>query len=135
MWKKEQVILMKFTQNVVTGAAARVVAARVVGRLCQTPWRFTETPYNRIGAVAAALWAAFLALTTTAFAQNADNIAEREVQRRQAAIPAGEAALARGKSALHSRNYTVAYQEFKTAISYLPDSVVSGRAHDEAADG
>src|SRR5262245_52574298 len=117
MRKKEQVILMKFTQNVVTGAAARVV-----GRLCQTPWRFTAvtdakqrpgfpTPYNRIGAVAAALWAAFFVLTTLAFAQNADNIAEREVQRRQAAIPAGEAALARGKSALHSRNYTVAYQE------------------------
>ena len=57
------------------------------------------------------------------------------MQRRQAAIPAGEAALARGKSALRSRNYTVAFQEFKTAIAYLPDAVVSGRAHDEAADG
>jgi general secretion pathway protein D len=79
--------------------------------------------------------ALLFALCATAFAQNADNIAEREVQRRQAAIPAGEAALARGKSALHSRNYTVAYQEFKTAIAYLPDAVVSGKAHDEAADG
>src|SRR5215475_7400254 len=69
------------------------------------------------------------------FAQNADNIAEREVQRRQAAIPQGEAALARGKSAMRSKNYTVAYQEFKTAIAYLPDAVVSGRAHDEAAEG
>ncbi len=74
-------------------------------------------------------------LSTSAFAQNAENIADREVQRRQAAIPEGEAALARGKSALRSRNYTVAYQEFKTAIAYLPDAVVSGRAHDEAADG
>src|SRR5215831_2306507 len=74
-------------------------------------------------------------LSVTAFAQNADSIADREVQRRQAVIPAGEAALARGKSALRSRNYTVAYQEFKTAIAYLPDSVVSGKAHDEAADG
>ena len=36
---------------------------------------------------------------------------------------------------MRSRNYTVAYQEFKTAIAYLPDAVVSGRAHDEAADG
>ena len=72
---------------------------------------------------------------TAPFAQNAENIADREVQRRQAAIPAGEAALARGKSAMRSRNYTVAYQEFKTAIAYLPDAVVSGRAHDEAADG
>jgi general secretion pathway protein D len=36
---------------------------------------------------------------------------------------------------MRSRNYTVAYQEFKTAVAYLPDAVVSGRAHDEAADG
>ena len=26
-------------------------------------------------------------------------------------------------------------QEFKTAIGYLPDAVVSGRAHDDAAEG
>ena len=70
-----------------------------------------------------------------AFAQTPDNIAEREVHRRQAAIPEGEAALARGKSALKAKNYTVAYQEFKTAIGYLPDAVVSGKAHDQAAEG
>src|SRR5215510_6283073 len=77
----------------------------------------------------------FVFLCATAFAQNADNIAEREVVRRQAGIPQGEAALARGQSALRSKNYSVAYQEFKTAIAYLPDSVVSGKAHDEAAEG
>jgi general secretion pathway protein D len=76
-----------------------------------------------------------LLLCASAFAQNADSIANLEVQRRQAAIPAGEAALARGKTAMGSKNYTVAYQEFKTAISYLPDAVVSGRAHDDAAAG
>jgi general secretion pathway protein D len=79
--------------------------------------------------------ACFFIICATAFAQNAESIADREVQRRQSAIPAGEAALARGKSAMRSRNYTVAFQEFKTAIAYLPDAVVSGRAHDEAADG
>src|SRR5205814_6192868 len=73
--------------------------------------------------------------SATVFAQNADNIAEREVQRRQAGIPEGEAALARGKSAMKARNYTVAYQEFKTAVAYLPDAVVSGSAHDQAAEG
>ena len=81
-----------------------------------------------------AIFCSFL-FSATAFAQNADNIADREVQRRQSAIPAGEAALARGKSAMRSRNYTVAFQEFKTAVAYLPDAVVSGRAHDEAAEG
>src|SRR5690349_11587274 len=119
--KKESVRLMKITQNAVRAAAA--------------PSRIYALHSEAARVVAAALWAAFLALTTPIFAQNADNIAEREVERRQAAIPAGEAALARGKSALRSRNYTVAFQEFKTAISYLPDSVVSGRSHDEAADG
>ena len=119
--------LMKITQNV-----PRIVVQRVVGPRCQTPWRFTEQPYNRIGPAAIAI--CFI-ICATAFAQNADNIAEREVQRRQAAIPQGEAALARGKSAIRAKNYTVAYQEFKTAVDYLPDAVVSGRAHDEAADG
>src|SRR5881227_202226 len=126
--QKGQVSFMKITQNVVTVG----VVPPIVGRLCQTPWRFTETPYNRIWPAAVAICFLFCA---TVFAQNADNIAEREVQRRQAAIPAGEAALARGKSALKAKNYTVAYQEFKTAIGYLPDAVVSGNAHDEAAEG
>src|SRR5207249_2642443 len=40
-----------------------------------------------------------------------------------------------GKSAMKARNYTVAYQEFKTAVAYLPDAVVSGKAHDDAAEG
>src|SRR5438105_13685332 len=72
----------------------------------------------------------------TAFAQTtSDNVAEREVQRRQAAMPQGEAALSRGKSAMKEKNYTLANQEFKSAATNLPDSVVSGKAHDEAVDG
>jgi len=90
-----------------------------------------KTTQNVI-AVAAAC---FLIICSAAFAQTPDNIAEREVHRRQAVIPEGEAALARGKSAMRARNYTVAYQEFKTAIGYLPDAVVSGKAHDDAAEG
>src|SRR5262249_23877103 len=107
------------TQNVII-----IAVHRRVGRLYQTP-----------KAAATALWAALLTIALPAFAQNADSIADREVQRRQAGIPAGEAALARGKSAIRAKNYTAAYQECKTAISYLPDSVVSGKSHDEAADG
>jgi len=71
----------------------------------------------------------------TSFAQTPDNVAEREAQRRQSAIPQGEAALARGKTAMKAKNYTLANEEYKTAVGYLPDSVVSGRAHDEAVDG
>src|SRR5438477_1318703 len=93
--------------------------------------RFMKITQNVITIIAAC----FFIICESAFAQNAESIADREVQRRQSAIPAGEAALARGKSALRSRNYTVAFQEFMTAIAYLPDAVVSGRAHDEAAEG
>src|SRR5438034_701280 len=75
------------------------------------------------------------AVCATSFAQSPDNVAEREVQRRQSAMPQGEAALARGKSAMKAKNYTLANQEFKTAVGYLPDSVVSGKSHDEAVDG
>ena len=68
-------------------------------------------------------------------AQTPDSVAEREVQRRQATIPQGEAALARAKSAMKAKNYTLAHEEFRSAVSYLPDAVVSGKAHDQAVDG
>src|SRR5438046_4067903 len=77
----------------------------------------------------------FSFLCATSFAQTPDNVAEREVQRRQAAMPQGEAALSRGKSAMTAKNYTLAHEEFKSAATNLPDSVMSGKSHDEAVDG
>src|SRR5947208_22528 len=80
----------------------------------------------------------FLSLSifcTTGTAQNPDSVAQQEIQRRQAAIPRGEAALAQGNAAMKAKNYTLANQEFKTAVTYLPDAVVSGKAHDEALAG
>ena len=71
----------------------------------------------------------------TSRAQDAESVAEREIQRRQSSIPQGEAALARGKTAMAAKNITLAHEEFKTAVRYLPDAVVSGRAHDEAVEG
>ncbi len=107
-----------------------------VGRLYQTPitgWRFTETPYNPIQVL---IIAASLSIFCTAgFAQTADNVAEREVHRRQAVIPQGEAALERGKAAMKAKNFTVAHEQFRIALTYLPDAVVSGKAYDEAVEG
>src|SRR6267142_810923 len=77
----------------------------------------------------------FSVFCATGLAQDPDSVAEREVQRRQSSIPQGEAALARGKTALQQKNITLAHEEFKTAVRYLPDSVVSGKAHDEAVEG
>ena len=104
----------------------RFIFVRAVGRLCQTP--YSQFPL------------AFIAMclslvSATSFAQTSDNVAEREVQRRQAAMPQGEEALKRGKTAMKAKNYTLANQEFKTAAGSLPDSVMSGTAHDEAVDG
>jgi len=82
------------------------------------------------------LIAACLAIVcATSFAQTAETVAEREVQRRQSAIPQGEAALIRAKAAMKAKNFTVAHEEFRTALVYLPDAVVSGKAHDEAVEG
>src|SRR6266487_1015595 len=107
-----------------------------VGRLYQTPktgWRFTETPYNPIQVLIIAAWLSIFCAAS--FAQTPDNVAEREVHRRQIAIPQGEAALERGKAAMKAKNFAVAHEQFRTALTYLPDAVVSGKAYDEAVEG
>src|SRR6266513_3381872 len=111
----------------------RSIFLRAVGRLCQTPWRFIKTPCSQIPVAFLAMCLSLV--SATSFAQTSDNVAEREVQRRQAAMPQGEEALNRGKTAMKAKNYTLANQEFKTAAGSLPDSVMSGKAHDEAVDG
>src|SRR6266498_2122048 len=99
-------------------------------------WRGRHRQHARARALPRALVAiCFSIFCATGFAQNPDSVAEREVQRRQSAIPQGEAALARGKTAMQAKNITLAHEEFKTAVRYLPDAVVSGSAHDQAVDG
>jgi general secretion pathway protein D len=79
--------------------------------------------------------AALSLVCASSLAQTPDSVAEREVQRRQAGITQGEAALARGQAAMKAKDYAAAHEEFRTAIMYLPDAVVSGKAHDEAVEG
>src|SRR5712675_1632254 len=79
--------------------------------------------------------AGFSLVCASSFAQTPDSVAEREVQRRQAGITQGDAALARGRAAMKSKDYGAAHEEFRTAVMYLPDAVVSGKAHDEAVEG
>jgi general secretion pathway protein D len=69
------------------------------------------------------------------FAQNTTLVAEREAARRQAALPKGQEALGRAKAAMAEGNYIVAHQEFRLALTFLPDAVVSERSHDEAVSG
>ncbi len=72
---------------------------------------------------------------TAAFAQNTRLVAEREAARRQAALPKGEEALGRAKAAMAEGNYSVAHQEFRLALTFLPDAVISERLHDQAVSG
>ena len=67
--------------------------------------------------------------------QNVDRISKREVERRQAALPRGAAALAQAQAAMQARNYTLAHDEFRSALNSLPDAVTSAKAHDEALAG
>src|ERR1700674_3715727 len=68
-------------------------------------------------------------------AQNIDYVAEREAARRQAALPRGQEALGRAKAAMAEKNYAVSHEEFRAALRFLPDAVVSATAHDEAVSG
>ncbi len=76
-----------------------------------------------------------LALAASSAAQSVDQVAQREVERRQAAMPRGEEAIARGRRAMQEKNFTVAHEEFRTAVRLLPDAVTSGKLHDEALEG
>ena len=74
-------------------------------------------------------------VATAVVAQDVDRISEREIARRQAALPRGTEALARGRVAMKEQNFTLAHEEFRTAVAYLPDASVSGKSHGEAVDG
>src|SRR5436190_1345909 len=65
----------------------------------------------------------------------ADAVANREAARREANLPRGQDALGRAKAAMAEGNYTVAHEEFRLALNYLPDAVVSERSHDDALSG
>src|SRR5687767_6495268 len=71
----------------------------------------------------------------SSLAQQVSHVAAREAARRQAALPRGEEALARGQAAMAERNYTLAHEEFRRALAYLPGAVVSEKAHDAAVSG
>src|SRR5256885_13385419 len=74
-------------------------------------------------------------VASLAFAEDRNAVAQREATRRQANLPRGQEALGRAKAAMAERNYTVAHEEFRLALNYLPDAVVSERSHDDALSG
>src|SRR5947208_13980814 len=69
------------------------------------------------------------------FGQSAERAAEREVARRQAALPRGGEALARAKLAMQEHDYGRAHEEYRLAVAALPDAVVSGNDDEDAVRG
>jgi general secretion pathway protein D len=65
----------------------------------------------------------------------ASSVADREAARREANLPRGQDALGRAKAAMVEGNYAAAHEEFRLALTFLPDAVVSERSHDEALSG
>ena len=76
-----------------------------------------------------------LPLAAQEVAQNVQNIAEREVARRQAGIAQGKTALQRGQAAMKKKDFAKAHQEFRTAVDFLPDALATAQLHDEAVNG
>src|SRR5689334_8027341 len=81
------------------------------------------------------LLCAFFAGSPLIRAQNVRGIAENEVARRQAAVGEGQAALARGEVSLKAKDFARAYDEYRTAVTFLPDALTTAREHDEAVQG
>src|SRR4051812_45784378 len=68
-------------------------------------------------------------------AQNVRNIAEHELARRQAGVVQGQAALARGQIALQAKDFAKAYDEYRVAVTFLPDALATAADHDAAMTG
>jgi general secretion pathway protein D len=80
--------------------------------------------------------AALLAFSAPgALAQNIETVAEREIARRQAGLPQGNEALARAKVSMQSGDYLRAHEDYRLAVTYLPDAAVSGQGRAEAVRG
>jgi general secretion pathway protein D len=77
----------------------------------------------------------FLLGAVRAEAQNARKIAEHEVARRQAAVRQGQSALAHGGAAMQGKDYSTAHEDFRVAVSYLPDALTTANQHDAAVEG
>jgi general secretion pathway protein D len=77
----------------------------------------------------------FLAGSPLIRAQNLRGIAEHEIARRQAAVLEGQAALARGQAAMAAKGFAKAHDEYRAAVTFLPDALTTGNEHDEAVRG
>src|SRR5213592_3465826 len=76
-----------------------------------------------------------LCLPAVVQAQNVKNIADREAARRQAGVPRGQEVLARAQSELHAKQYSLAHDDFRAALRYLPNSPAAGNSYSAALDG
>jgi general secretion pathway protein D len=72
---------------------------------------------------------------SAATGQNLERISRKEVAKRQAALPKGAAALARGQAAIREHNFKRAHEQFRDAVRLLPDAAASGKARDDAVEG
>ncbi len=76
-----------------------------------------------------------LLLVSTISAQNVQSIAEHEIARRQSAVSQGQAALGRGTLAMQSHDFAKAHDEFRVAVTFLPDALTTANQHDQAVAG
>ncbi|MEO8438946.1 MAG: Amuc_1098 family type IV pilus outer membrane protein [Spartobacteria bacterium] len=89
-----------------------------------------NTPLRRLFFVLSLLFIALPGWRVNA--QNVRSIAEREISRRQAGVQQGQAALERGKIALAANDFARAHDEFRVAVSFLPDALTTADQHDAA---
>ena len=68
-------------------------------------------------------------------AQTVHTIAEREIAKRQNAVLQGQAALERGNVAMASNDFARAHDEYRIAVTFLPDALTTADKHDKSVAG
>ncbi|MBA3833180.1 MAG: type II secretion system protein GspD [Chthoniobacterales bacterium] len=75
------------------------------------------------------------ALIAPVAAQNVRSVAEREIARRQGGVLQGQAALERGNLAMKTKDFARAHDEYRVAVTFLPDAITTADPHDKAVAG
>ena len=81
------------------------------------------------------LSALLLAAFWPATGQDIQGMARREIARRREGVVHGEAALERGRIALEAKDFSKAHDEYRIAVTFLPDALTTADKHDAAVSG
>lgn len=77
----------------------------------------------------------FLGFSFSLPAQNVQRITQREAARRQANVPHGDDLIARAAAEMEAKQFAAAHEDYRAALTFLPESGSTERANRRALEG